>query len=89
LCVSGPIPPSRRSKKNEHGIDFGEAQALWLDDYRLERPARSDVESRSIVVGRIQQTIWAALVTYREETIRLISVRPARRRERVSYQTPT
>jgi len=79
-------PAKSARNKEKHGIDFVEAQALWLDENRLELPVRSDMESRSIVVGRTQQTTWAALVTCREETIRLISVRRARRRERDSYQ---
>lgn len=33
-----------QSNKSKHGIDFVEAQALWFDDRRMERAARSDVE---------------------------------------------
>ena len=73
--------------KAKHGIDFVEAQALWNDPDRLEVAARSDVERRSIVIGRIYETTWAACVTYRhEETIRIISVRRARARERQEYE---
>ena len=79
-------PEKSTANKAKHGIDFVEAQALWSDPDRLEVEARSDVEPRSIVVGRIQETTWAACVTYRhEETIRLISVRRARARERQEY----
>ena len=75
------------ANKAKHGIDFVEAQALWSDPDRLEVSARSDVEQRTIVVGRIAETTWAACVTYRhEETIRIISVRRARKRERQEYQ---
>ncbi|MDJ0601504.1 MAG: BrnT family toxin [Crocosphaera sp.] len=34
------------SNKDKHGIDFVEAQALWLDEKRLEIAARSSDESR-------------------------------------------
>jgi uncharacterized DUF497 family protein len=79
-------PAKSTANKAKHGIDFVEAQALWNDPDRLEVPARSDVESRSIVIGRIHTTTWAACVTYRhEETIRIISVRRARARERQEY----
>jgi uncharacterized DUF497 family protein len=72
--------------KTKHGIDFVEAQTLWDDPDRLEVTARSDVEPRSIVIGRIDETIWAACVTYRhEEAIRIISVRRARTREKQEY----
>jgi hypothetical protein len=80
-------PEKSAANKAKHGIDFVEAQALWNDPDRLEVAARSDVEPRSIVVGRIHETTWAACVTYRhEETIRIISVRRARARERREYE---
>lgn len=80
-------PEKSTANKAKHGIDFVEAQALWNDPDRLEVAARSDVEPRSIVIGRIEETAWAACVTYRhEETIRIISVRRARARERQEYE---
>jgi uncharacterized DUF497 family protein len=77
-----------KSAANEakHGIDFIEAQALWLDPDRLELPARSTNEPRFLLVGQIMQALWTATVTYRhEETIRLISVRHARDNEKAQY----
>ena len=74
------------ANKVKHGIDFVEAQALWNDSERIEGPARSDTEPRHEIIGRIQQTTWAAFVTYRnEETIRIISVRRARPDEQKRY----
>ena len=32
-----------RANKVKHGIDFVEAQALWLDEALVEIPARSEV----------------------------------------------
>ena len=79
-------PDKSAVNKAKHRIDFIEAQALWNDPDRLEVAARSDVEPRSIVIGRIHDTTWAACVTYRhEETIRIISVRRARAREKQEY----
>ena len=76
-------PEKATANKANHGIDFVEAQGLWTDPDRLEVAARSDVERRSIVVGRIYETTWAACVTYRhEKASRIISVRRARARER-------
>ena len=80
-------PDKSGANKEKHGIDFVEAQALWSDPDRLEVPGRSDVEPRSIVIGRIREITWAACVTYRyEETTRIISVRRARARERQEYE---
>src|SRR5436190_5916337 len=39
--------------KAKHGIDFVEAQAIWIDADRLEIPARSLDEPRYQVIGRI------------------------------------
>ena len=44
-------PPTRL-----HGIDFVEAQALWLDVDRLELLARPMDEPRALIIGRIGQT---------------------------------
>jgi uncharacterized DUF497 family protein len=75
-----------RPNKAKHGVDFVEAQALWLDDDRVERPARTVGEPRFQIIGRIGQTTWTATVTYRhEDTIRLISVRRARASEKAQY----
>jgi uncharacterized protein len=79
-------PTKSTANKAKHGIDFVEAQALWLDEDRLERPARTVDEPRYQIIGRIAQTLWSATVTYRhEDTIRLISVRRARASEAAQY----
>jgi uncharacterized DUF497 family protein len=38
-----------RSNKRKHGIDFGEAQALWNDSDRVEIPAKTMDEPRYLV----------------------------------------
>ncbi|HWW85449.1 MAG TPA: BrnT family toxin [Vicinamibacterales bacterium] len=80
-------PAKSTANKSKHGIDFIEAQALWEDANRLEAPARSTTEPRDVVIGRIHEYVWAAFVTYRhEETIRIISVRRAREKERERFE---
>jgi uncharacterized DUF497 family protein len=74
--------PTKRSRnKEKHGIDFVEAQGLWLDDNLVEIPARTDGEDRFLVVAQLDRKVWAAIVTYRGGSIRLISVRRARTEE--------
>jgi len=73
--------------KAKHGIDFVEAQAIWDDVDRLEIPARSLDEPRHQVIGRIREKIWSAFITYRNEKIRIISVRRARADEEARYVT--
>jgi hypothetical protein len=72
--------------KTKHDIDFEEAQALWDDPRRVEVPARSTDEPRSLVIGMIGSNHWTAVVTHRGESIRLISVRRARDDEVAIYE---
>jgi uncharacterized DUF497 family protein len=74
------------ANKAKHGIDFLEAQALWLDVDLLQLPARSDDEERFLFIGMIDGRHWSAIVTYRGETIRLISVRRSRPLEVQAYE---
>lgn len=69
----------------KHGIDFVEAQSLWEDEDRLEIPARTEDEPRSVLVAMLGQKLWSAFFTYRNGRIRLISVRRARQEERRLY----
>lgn len=71
----------------KHGIDFLDAQALWEDPDLLEIRAKSDDEPRFLIVGLIGQKHWSAVVTYRNGTIRLISVRRSRTREVELYES--
>ena len=52
---------------------------------RLEIPAVSVDEPRSQVIGRIGEKRWSAFITYRNEKIRIISVRRARADEEARY----
>jgi hypothetical protein len=63
------------------------AQALWLDTMRVEIPARTEDEPRFLVVGLIERKHWSAVITYREDRIRLISVRRSRPEEIAIYES--
>lgn len=75
-----------RSNRTKHGIDFVEAQALWDDPDVLEIPARTIDEPRCLVVGRIGDAYWSAIVAYREDRVRIISVRRSRKEEIALYE---
>jgi uncharacterized DUF497 family protein len=79
-------PSKSQSNREKHGIDFLEAQELWTDENRLEIPAKTLDEARYIVVGQIKGKLWSAIITYRGENIRLISVRRARDEEKELYE---
>lgn len=75
------------SNKVKHGIDFVEAQELWFDTNRVEVAARNVDEPRFLVIGQINAKYWAAVITYREERVRIISVRRARDEEIQIYES--
>ena len=70
----------------KHGIDFEAAQAIWLDPRRIEVPARTTDEPRWMLIGQIEGRCWSAVVTYRGERVRVISVRRAREGEVAIYE---
>ena len=76
-------PAKNAVNRSKHGISFEEAQLLWADERRVEfRTARPEVtEDRWVVVGALGGRVWAAVFTYRGDTIRIISVRRARASE--------
>jgi uncharacterized DUF497 family protein len=73
------------ANKAKHGIDFTGAQEIWTDVERLEIPARSLDEAGHQVISRIGEKTWSAFVTYRNDKIRIISVRRARADEEARY----
>ena len=70
----------------KHGIDFHAAKQLWEDPDLLEIQAKSTDEKRFLLIGRIEDKHWSAIVTYRSENIRLISVRRSRKKEVELYE---
>ena len=79
-------PEKSAANKAKHGIDFVAAQALWDDPELIEIPARTSDEPRFLVIGRIQGKPWSAIITYRGEWIRLISIRRSRQEEVAIYE---
>ena len=75
------------SNRAKHGIDFVKAQALWNDSNLMEIPAKTVDEARFLIIGMIEQKHWSAVVTYRDEKIRIISVRRSREEEVALYES--
>jgi uncharacterized protein len=81
-------PAKSASNKDKHGIDFVEAQALWLDgglEVVLSKSRMSE-EERFLAIGLIASKHWTAICTFRGEAIRIISVRRARKEEVDYYE---
>ncbi|MDQ1321505.1 MAG: uncharacterized protein QG655_2750 [Actinomycetota bacterium] len=79
-------PAKSVANRDKHGIDFIDAQAQWRDVHRIEVPARETDEPRWMVIGQIDGRVWSAVVTYRGEFVRIISVRPSREGEAALYE---
>jgi len=79
-------PNKSRSNLDKHGIDFIEAQALWLDVNSLSFPVTVNGEMRALTVSRYNGKHWTAIYTLRGESIRIISVRRSRTKEIMLYE---
>lgn len=79
-------PNKSAANKLKHGLDFEEAKVLWDDVnalmIRVDRPG----EERHIVIGRMFDAYWTAVITFRGKNIRIISVRRARKEEVELYE---
>jgi uncharacterized DUF497 family protein len=72
--------------RDKHGIDFDAAKDLWLDEDRVEIYAPHPIEDRRVIIAKYHNKLWAAIYTMRDDTIRIISVRRARKREVNLYE---
>jgi hypothetical protein len=79
-------PVKSAANREKHGVDFIQAQELWQDPLLVEVPARTTDEPRLLVIGRMSGKHWSAVVTYRQDRIRIISVRRARDEEIRIYE---
>ena len=80
-------PSKSNLNQNKHGINFVEAQQIWFDFNRVKIPARTEDELRFIVIGKIKDKYWSAVITYRDTKIRIISVRGSRKEEISLYES--
>ena len=80
-------PAKSAANQVKHGIDFVAAQALWSDPHRVEVPARTTDELRWMVIGQIDRRCWSAVVTFRDDKVRIISVRRSREGEQALYES--
>ena len=78
----------KKSENNlsKHGINFNAATELWEDEDRIQIQTAFPIENRFILIGKIRNKLWAAIYTRRNNAIRIISVRRARKREARLYE---
>jgi len=75
------------SNLKKHGIDFAAAQELWLAPDLIQVQAKSENEPRFLIIVRISNRHWSAVITHRGSTIRIISVRRSRKTEVELYES--
>ena len=80
-------PDKGAKNKRKHGIDFETAQRLWADAGLVEIPARTTDEPRWLLIGKIDEKHWSAIITRRGNNIRQISVRRSRGEEVAIYES--
>lgn len=76
-----------QSNLEKHDIDFIDAQQIWDDPDFIQIQANSEDEPRSLVIGRIAGKHWSAVITYRNESVRIVSVRRSRKKEIELYES--
>lgn len=76
-----------RSNLEKHGIDFVQAEDLWEDPNLMEIPAKTSDEPRLMAIEVIEGKHWSAIVTPRDEKLRIISVRRSRTEEIELYES--
>ena len=92
----GPVlrwhPEKARSNLRKHGVTFEEAASVFRDvlSVTITDPLHSAEESRFLTIGRSDRD-RTLVVVHSEvgETIRIISARPATRREQREYEEGT
>ncbi len=80
-------PQKSQTNQAKHGIDFEKAQELWKDPDGIGFPAKSDDEDRFALLAKAKGKLWVAFYTLRDDKIRIISTRRARKNERTLYES--
>lgn len=76
----------RTSNLVKHGLDFVDVERLDWTTARIERDHRFEYgEDRFIAVGALDGALVAVAFTPRAGITRIVSMRPASRRERVRH----
>jgi len=74
----------------KHGVTFEEAASVFRDPlaYVFDDIRHSEAEYRELIVGHSdRQRVLIVSFTEREGTIRMISARKAKNRERIDYES--
>lgn len=81
-------PDKNESNYRKHDISFEEALTVWADDRALivSDPEHSFGEEREWIIGvSAWERLMVVVFTQRGRQVRIISARPANKREREGY----
>ena len=82
-------PQKANANARKHGVTFDEAVTAFGDPFGLivDDPRHSETEPRAVLLGYSRAgRLLAVMFTERGDRLRLISARPATRRERRHYE---
>ena len=81
-------PAKAEANLRKHGIHFSDAEAVLFDPFALSMEDNdSEGEDRYVAVGQdAVNRVLVVVYTYRDDHIRLISARPATRKEIKVYE---
>jgi uncharacterized DUF497 family protein len=86
-CMEFEFDPEKSIGNHEkHGLNFQRAQAMWDDSDFIEIPIKTADEQRFMVIGMIEGKIWSGIITYRGDSVRIISFRRSRKEEIALYE---
>jgi uncharacterized DUF497 family protein len=73
----------------KHGVSLAFGEWIWADDDAVIVPTIrvEDGERRFRAIGMVEGRLWTAVHVYREQTIRMISVRRSNDGERRIYDS--
>ena len=88
MYAIGWDPEKARANLEKHGVRFSDAEVALFDANAITvEDETSEGERRYVSIGMdALGRILVVVFSYREDDIRLISVRKATRRERTSYE---
>lgn len=82
-------PNKAASNLRKHRVSFDEACAVFEDPRRLVQPDKHHAERLNVLGASAGRTLFVVYVEKDDdETYRIISARPASRRERTAYLAP-
>ena len=79
-------PTKSEANKAKHGINFLEAQLLWLDHRAVQFPSDRFSEQRWGLIAKWSGKVWTVIFTLRDGKVRIISARRARVDEVTFYE---